>query len=122
MERKIYNNLLKWKSNNSNLPYMLIGVRQTGKTYIHTEFCKNEFENYIYLNLDSMEDIKKVFEETLIPDKIIQAIESILNINIDEENTIMFIDEIQCSERAISSLKYFAESEKNIKLYVQGAY
>lgn len=121
MERKIYNNLLKWKNNNTNLPYMLIGVRQTGKTYILTEFCRNEFKDYIYLNLDSMEDITKIFEETLVPDKIIQAIESILNINIDEENTIIFIDEIQCSERAISSLKYFAESEKEYKIVCAGS-
>lgn len=121
MERKIYKNLLNWKQNNTNLPYMLIGVRQTGKTYILTEFCKNEFDNYIYINLDSMEDIKKVFEETLIPEKIIQGIESILNVNMDEENTILFIDEIQCSERAINSLKYFAESEKNYKVVCAGS-
>jgi predicted AAA+ superfamily ATPase len=43
MKRKIYNNLLKWKENNINMPYMLVGVRQTGKTYIIDDFCKNEF-------------------------------------------------------------------------------
>lgn len=120
MERKIYNNLLNWKEN-TNLPYMLIGVRQTGKTYILTEFCKNEFQNYVYINLDSMEEISKVFAETLIPEKIILGIESILNISIDVDNTVIFIDEIQCSERAISSLKYFAESEKNYKIVCAGS-
>lgn len=121
MERKIYQKLLDWKKNNINLPYMLIGVRQTGKTYILTEFCKNEFDNYIYLNLDSMENIAQIFEDTIIPDKIIQNIEAILNINIDVNSTIIFIDEIQVSERAISSLKYFAESDKNYKIVCAGS-
>lgn len=121
MERKIYQKLLDWKKNNINLPYMLIGVRQTGKTYILTEFCKNEFDNYIYLNLDSMENIAQIFEDTIIPEKIIQNIEAILNINIDVNSTIIFIDEIQVSERAISSLKYFAESDKNYKIVCAGS-
>ena len=41
MERKIYNELLKWKNNTNNIkPLMLLGVRQTGKTYIIDKFCK----------------------------------------------------------------------------------
>lgn len=121
MKRKIYKNLLKWKENNINTPYMLVGVRQTGKTYIINAFCKNEFENYIYLNLDSMEDIVSIFEETIEPDKIINAIEVITGKNIDISNTIIFIDEIQVSERAINSLKYFAESDKGYKIICAGS-
>ena len=41
MKRKIYDNLLFWKNNKINTPYMLIGARQTVKTYILTEFCEN---------------------------------------------------------------------------------
>ena len=52
MKRKIYQNLLKWKEEKIKMPYMLVGARQTGKTYILENFCKNEFENYIYINLD----------------------------------------------------------------------
>lgn len=121
MERKLYNNLLYWKSNKINMPYMLIGARQTGKTYILTEFCKNEFENYVYINLDNMEDVKQIFEATINPEEIIKNIEGLLGIDINEENTVIFIDEIQVSERAISSLKYFCESEKNYKIVVAGS-
>lgn len=121
MKRKLYNNLLSWKNNNINMPYMLIGARQTGKTYIINEFCKNEFENYIYINLDLMEDIKKIFDDSINPDEIIKSIEIILGKSIDIEKTIIFIDEIQVSERAISSLKYFCESEKNYKIIVAGS-
>lgn len=121
MKRKIYDNLLKWKEKNSKLPYMLVGARQTGKTYILTEFCKSEFENYIYINLENMSDISKIFEETLEPKKIIQAIEIILNTKINIENTIIFIDEIQTSERAINSLKYFAEAKEDYKIVCAGS-
>ena len=64
MERNLYKNLLEWKKNKSNMPYMLVGVRQTGKTHLLTEFCKKEFKNYIYINLESMENIREIFENT----------------------------------------------------------
>lgn len=121
MERKLYHNLLYWKNNKIKTPYMLIGARQTGKTYILTEFCKNEFENYIYLNLDNMEEIRQIFEQTINPEEIIKNIEGILKIDININNTIIFIDEIQTSERAISSLKYFCESENEYKIVVAGS-
>lgn len=121
MKRKIYDNLLFWKNNKINTPYMLIGARQTGKTYILTEFCKNEFENFVYINLDKSDNIKLVFEQSIDPNEIIKNLEAILEQNINIENTIIFIDEIQVSERAISSLKYFCESEKNYKIVVAGS-
>lgn len=121
MKRKKYDNLLNWKQNHIKMPYMLMGARQTGKTYILTEFCKNEFQNYLYLNLENRETIREVFEQTLVPEEIIQNIEAILNVNIEVENTILFLDEIQVSERAIHSLKYFAESEKNYKIVCAGS-
>lgn len=120
MKRKIYQKLLKWKEEKIKMPYMLVGARQTGKTYILENFCKNEFENYIYINLDKMESISKVFEQTIVPEEIILNIETVLNIDINIENTIIFLDEIQVSERAISSLKYFCESDKDYKIVCAG--
>ena len=101
MKREIYNKLIEWKNNNINMPFMLVGARQTGKTYILNEFCNNEFEKNLYINLDKSEDIREIFEETLEPDTIIQNIEALKNISIDINNTIVFLDEIQVSERAI---------------------
>lgn len=121
MKRKLYENLLYWKNNKIKMPYMLIGARQTGKTYILTEFCKTEFENFVYINLDNMEDIRQVFEQTINPTEIIKNIEALLGIYIDIENTVIFIDEIQVSERAINALKYFCESKENYQIVVAGS-
>ena len=57
MYRKIEEDLKTWK-NDYKMPFMLVGARQTGKTYILNEFCKNNFTNYIYINLD-----KELFNE-----------------------------------------------------------
>ena len=120
MYRKIEADLEKWKKD-YKMPLMLIGARQTGKTYILEEFCKKNFDNYVYINLDKDEAICKVFEETVDPDVIIEKIEIIKNINIDSQNTIIFLDEIQVSERAITSLKYFCESIKPYKIVCAGS-
>lgn len=121
MERKIYKTLLEWKQKHIKTPYMLVGARQTGKTYILNEFCQKEFENNVYINLENMKSIKEIFEQTMMPQEIISGIEAQMNININVENTIIFIDEIQVSEKAISSLKYFAEAEQNYKIVCAGS-
>lgn len=121
MERKLYDHLLEWKNNKIKIPYMLVGARQTGKTYLLKEFCEKEFEKNIYINLDSMESVSQIFEKTIVPEEIISNIEALLNIEIDIEKTVLFFDEIQVSERAISSLKYFCESDKNYKIVCAGS-
>lgn len=116
MKRKFYQKLINWKENNLSMPLMVVGARQIGKTYLIDEFCKNNFEDYIYINLDKSENIQKIFDETINPEEILPQLELILNKTIDIEKTILFFDEIQVSERAISSLKYFCESKKNYKI------
>ena len=120
MYRKIEGELENWKSD-FKMPFMLFGPRQTGKTYILEEFCKKNFNNYLYINLDKEQDIVDVFEKTIDPNKIIEKIEIIKGIVINPEDTIIFLDEIQVSERAISSLKYFCESDKPYKIVCAGS-
>jgi len=120
MYRKINEELVVWKEN-YKMPLMLVGARQTGKTYILNEFCKNNFPNYVYINLDKEEDIYEIFENTIDPSVIIEKIEIIKNIIINPEDTILFFDEIQVSERAITSLKYFCESDIPYKIVCAGS-
>ena len=120
MKRKIEEELLKWK-NDFKTPLMLVGARQTGKTYIIDKFCLNNFKNYIYINLEKESSIVEIFDKTFNPDEIIEKIEILKNININVSDTVIFFDEIQVSERAITSLKYFCESEKPYKIICAGS-
>jgi len=94
---------------------MIIGARQIGKTYIINEFCMENFEKYLYINLEKDNAIFNIFEESIDPEAIIRQIGFLKNNPIDVKKTIIFIDEIQISERAIMSLKYFAEHSNPYK-------
>ena len=83
MYRKIEKEFNTWK-NDFKLPLMLIGARQTGKTYILKEFCEKNFPNYVYINLDKEESIQEVFKDTIDPETIIEKIEIIKNVIINQ--------------------------------------
>ena len=122
MKRKIMNKLLDWKNDANNKPLMVLGARQVGKTYIINEFCKNNFKNYISVNLLDNDNIVMLYERKDInSDQKYNYLKTLLNFDIDQEDTILFIDEIQESEELISELKYFCEKHNNVKIICAGS-
>ena len=121
MQRKIYQEILKWKENNMAKPLMIIGSRQIGKTYIIEEFCKNEFKNYIEVNLQKSPQIVEIFEQKKDPEEKFYNMLIEINKNFNVETDIIFFDEVQESEQLISDLKFFCESDKPYKIIVAGS-
>lgn len=121
MERKIYQELVNWKNTNIQKPLMVIGARQIGKTYIINEFCKNEFKEYIYINLLEQTEIIKIFQEEINTAEKFNRMKIYLDKDIDLENTIIFFDEVQECEEIISALKYFNESDEPFKIICAGS-
>ena len=122
MKRKIYAKLLDWKNNTRNIkPLMVLGVRQAGKTYIIEQFCKNEYQNYKYVNLLENDIIKNLYESDLDSNEKYLRLKAILKFDLDKEDSILFIDEIQESEKLISELKYFCEKHNNVRIVCAGS-
>lgn len=122
MRRKIYNKLLEWKSNDENKkPLMVLGVRQCGKTYVIKDFCKNEFENVCVINLLERDDIIELFSRSINSEEKYNILKTMLNYDIEDENTVLFIDEIQESEDLISQLKFFCENHNNVNIICAGS-
>lgn len=122
MRRKIFNKLLEWKSNDENKkPLMVLGVRQCGKTYVIKDFCKNEFENVCVINLLERDDIIELFSRPINSEEKYNILKTMLNYDIEDENTVLFIDEIQESEDLISQLKFFCENHNNVNIICAGS-
>ena len=121
MQRLFEKELLDWKQSGMKKPLMVVGARQIGKTYIIEKFAKENFEQYLYFNLEKNSEIRNIFEKTIDDIKIIEELELYLGKKIDVEKTIMFFDEVQLSENFIVSLKYFNESERPYKIVCAGS-
>ena len=121
MKRKMSKQLLGWKNSNDNMPLIIYGARQVGKTYTILSFGKENYKNVAYINFEDNSDMAKIFEQNLDVERIIKQLSVKLGISIFEEDTLIFFDEIQSCERALTSLKYFAESKYKYHIIAAGS-
>lgn len=123
MKRLIYQNLLEWKKNTNKKPLMVYGARQVGKSYILEEFCKNEYDNYVMIDLKKQETYKILFESKKDFENIFEEFKLRLSneIDIESPNSIIFFDEIQLCPNLIAYLKYFCEDHNNINIICAGS-
>jgi len=117
--RTIVEEMGKWAQRTNRKPLILRGARQVGKTTAVEIFSK-QFDQYIYLNLDTNSDLR-LFEKNYSVDELVQAIYFEKNKKTISGRTLIFIDEIQNSTNAISMLRYFYESFKNLYVIAAGS-
>jgi len=119
-KRKIINNLQNWALKDNRKPLILRGARQVGKTTLINQFS-SQFDEYIYLNLETEED-NKLFKNFINVAEVVQALFFIKNKKFDKsKKTLIFIDEIQESPRAIEMLRYFYEKIPELFIIAAGS-
>ena len=121
MKRKITEALLQWKHSKNRMPLIVNGARQIGKTYSILEFGKAQYQNVVHINFETDRLIAEKFEGDLHPEKIVHDIEFLLGQKISKETTLLFFDEIQANERALTSLKYFCEDAPEYHIIAAGS-
>ena len=123
MRRRIETDLLAWKekSDDQRMPLLLNGARQVGKTYILRAFGAEHFENVAYVNLEANQAAASIFAEDLSPQHLIRYLESAIGEKIRPGKTLLFLDEIQSCERALTSLKYFCEEAPQFHVAAAGS-
>ena len=121
MKREIMNELLKWKDSKNRKPLIVEGARQVGKTYIVKEFGKKYFENLIYVNFETNREISSQIDENIDTSNIIRKLELFYGEKIEAGKTLIFFDEIQTNERALTSLKYFYENSPEYHIIAAGS-
>ena len=121
MKRAIYLELIKWKNSNDRKPLLLQGARQVGKTYLVNQFGKQEYSNFVYLNFEQDSELRSLFQGHLIPENIINNISLYIGEKITSESTLIFFDEIQAAEEALTSLKYFYEQASDYHIIAAGS-
>lgn len=121
MKRKIDALLSNWKASNSAKPLVLLGARQTGKTTSVLAFAKKEFASVVHIDFYKQPRLKTAFEGNLDPASIVRNLEALLQRDINPADTLLFFDEIQECDAAITSLKYFCTDAPEYRLVAAGS-
>ena len=106
MDRYKMEDLKKWKNSTNRKPLIIRGARQVGKTWLMQEFGRKYYEKYAYINFDDNTRMNSLFNEDFNIEKIIQGLKIESGVNIEPENTLIILDEIQETPRALKALKY----------------
>ncbi|MDR1018581.1 MAG: ATP-binding protein [Lachnospiraceae bacterium] len=121
MYRKITTFLKEWKNSQYRKPLILQGARQVGKTYSILEFGKEYYDSVAYFNFETNMRLEETFSENISPDYLIPILSHISGQTITKEKTLIVFDEVQLSERALTSLKYFYENAPEYHIVVAGS-
>lgn len=117
--RTALNYLREWAQKEDRKPLVLRGARQVGKTTLVDMFAE-EFDNYIYLNLED-KTIANIFASDTSFDDLLASIFFKANVRQDSQRTLIFIDEIQNEPNAVQSLRYFYEKRNDLYVIAAGS-
>jgi len=111
MERKIYNDLLKWKKEMKK-PLLLYGAKQVGKTYSVIEFAKKNYKNMVYFNTDNYKELVDILRREKNPEKIILKLSVLSGETIFKEDTLIILDNVN-DPYVVKTMKLFG-NENNL--------
>ena len=114
--------LLAWKNKEKGrFPLIVNGARQVGKTYLLRKFGEEQFRNVVYVNLETNQAVASYFNDNISPEKLLRYLEVSTGEKIIAGQTLIFFDEIQSCERALTSLKYFCEETPEFHVAAAGS-
>ena len=99
----------KWVDSKNKKCLIIQGARQTGKTYIVERFAEENYEEIVEINFKQIPSAMDIFSGDLTVDNMVMAMRfRFPEKKIIPGKTMIFLDEIQECQEAITSLKFWA--------------
>lgn len=92
-----------------------------GKTWLMREFGKQCFDSVCYVNFEEERVLDRLFAGRLDPMDIVEQLSVYSGIRIEPDRTLIILDEIQETPRALTALKYFAENAPQYAICCAGS-
>ena len=109
LKRKISEKLKNWTEDKEKKCLVVQGARQTGKTYIIERFAEDNYEEYVEINFKQTPSAAEIFSGDLTVENMVMALRfRFPEKKILPDKTLLFFDEIQECEEAITALKFWA--------------
>lgn len=121
IKRDMMEALLQWKEKEHRKPLIIQGARQIGKTWLMKRFGEVHYDYVAYFNFDASEELCREFENTKDPHRLIGILRLYTEQPIEPGRTLIIFDEIQQSNKALNSLKYFCEDAPQYHIMAAGS-
>ncbi len=109
LKRKATAYIKSWMNTKDKKCLVVQGARQTGKTYIIERFAEENYEELVEINFKQMPSAIDIFRGDLTVDNMVMAMRfRFPEKKIISGKTLIFLDEIQECQEAITSLKFWA--------------
>ncbi len=113
LRRKAMTTIAEWAKTKKKKCLVVQGARQTGKTYLVERFAEENFEELVEINFKQMPSAAEIFSGDLIVDNMVMAMRfRFPEKKILPHRTLIFLDEIQECQEAITSLKFWALDDR----------
>lgn len=113
LTRKADSFLIEWKNNVDRYPLIIKGARQVGKTETIRKFAEANYKSLVEINFITEPMYKAIIEEGFSADSIVKLISRIdPSKHFEQNNTLIFFDEIQDFPEIATALKFFKEDGK----------
>lgn len=119
-DRQIDKSLLAWKNSPRHKPLLLRGARQVGKSS-SVHHLARQFDNFVEINFERRPAYLEIFQGNKDAKHIVEIIKSITGKPIVPGKTLLFLDEIQMCQEAISSLRFFWEDMPELHVIAAGS-
>lgn len=112
--------LILWKDHPLRKPLVLRGARQVGKSWLLDEFAK-QFTSFVKINFEKDRAAAKLFTGELNIPKLVENLSLHTGQAIVPGETLLFLDEIQECEEAVTALRYFKEDLPQMQVIAAGS-
>lgn len=120
LKRKMTDRLMTWKASEPRKVLLLLGARQTGKTFIVREFAQTQYESFIEVNFLEDEENGAFLAGATSAEELISRLSLIVGHAIPP-GTLVFFDEVQHLGREVVTLSKFLLDDGRFDLILSGS-
>ena len=110
-KRKIYDEMLRWKSEEQGRSALLIkGARRVGKSTVVEEFAKHEYRSYVLIDFaNTTRTMHSLFEDLSDLDFFFMRLETESHVKLHRRESVIIFDEVQRQPLARQAIKYLVK-------------
>lgn len=120
MRRLSEDQLSRWLQKPRRKPLVIRGARQVGKSTLVRNFARSQKLTLAEVNLEKHGKLDGIFQTNDLG-IIVPELELLARTNLRQENTLLFLDEIQSTPSAIPALRYFHEEMPALPVIAAGS-